>query len=467
MRIRNLITLLVFYIISPYCGASYADYELFSSTPEGLFELGKMYEIGGFLEKDMIENSGKYEKIIDGYVGGDKIHQDYDKAYYYFSKSAKGGSLSAKAKLGDFYANGYGSIQKDEKKAFEILKGLSLRGHDYGRFYFARLMISSDDESIKDPAKGRGVINDLAEEGFYFAIKEKIRIAREDKAAEEARIERERLERERREAAEKAREKQKKLDEQRKKAAEEARIERERLEEERKEKERLQQEEIERQMIVDNFLERKEAHRKSVLSKGYGWGDIKVGMTFNEVLEINDDCIINNLSFHSGYTPERQIRNERYEVFLPCNWSSSKYMKLLFDRTNMLINITVSFGKFEYGWDDSRFFEVRDIVSSKYRLTSQPSGGLEALFEKEISDSIDEVFDDGWVSIKVVRDAGRTVYKDSDNVVDNVSKKFTDSELNDKARKLFELFLNYSDSLSKGSYGDSIINQNKMREEYF
>jgi len=431
MRIRNLITLLVFYIISPYCGASYADYELFSSTPEGLFELGKMYEIGGFLEKDMIENSGKYEKIIDGYVGGDKIHQDYDKAYYYFSKSAKGGSLSAKAKLGDFYANGYGSIQKDEKKAFEILKGLSLRGHDYGRFYFARLMISSDDESIKDPAKGRGVINDLAEEGFYFAIKEKIRIAREDKAAEEARIERERLE------------------------------------EERKEKERLQQEEIERQMIVDNFLERKEAHRKSVLSKGYGWGDIKVGMTFNEVLEINDDCIINNLSFHSGYTPERQIRNERYEVFLPCNWSSSKYMKLLFDRTNILINITVSFGKFEYGWDDSRFFEVRDIVSSKYRLTSQPSGGLEALFEKEISDSIDEVFDDGWVSIKVVRDAGRMVYKDSDNVVDNVSKKFTDSELNDKARKLFELFLNYSDSLSKGSYGDSIINQNKMREEYF
>ena len=120
---------------------------------EALWRLGEKYYEGNEVEKD-------YEKVFyfftksaeqgnqEGqfrlgfcYEFGLGTMKDFEKAFYWYTKSAEQGNSFAQCKLGMFYFNGYGT-KKDLKKAFHWSSKSAEQGNSFGQtllgmFYYS------------------------------------------------------------------------------------------------------------------------------------------------------------------------------------------------------------------------------------------------------------------------------------------------------------------------------------------
>lgn len=103
------------------------------------------------------------------YDRGEKVTQDYVKAFEWYSKAAKQGNNDAQYNLGAMYYHGDG-IQQDYQKAFKWFSESAEQGDDYAQ-YALGLMYYKGKGIPQDKEKGLESINKAAEQGNKDAIK--------------------------------------------------------------------------------------------------------------------------------------------------------------------------------------------------------------------------------------------------------------------------------------------------------
>ncbi|MBP3238690.1 MAG: sel1 repeat family protein [Lachnospiraceae bacterium] len=142
---------------------------------------------------EMAAESGSADAMEElGYMWyyGQHGEQDYDKAFYYFSKGVEGnGSLWCKYKLADMYHNGY-SVPKDEAKyrelieeAYEEIKNPKYLNEPYPEICLRLAGIRADDgkknEAVKLLKNAKHFLSErLALELFWGHIEVMCRIIR-------------------------------------------------------------------------------------------------------------------------------------------------------------------------------------------------------------------------------------------------------------------------------------------------
>lgn len=144
--------------------------ELLSMMIEETKETRYMVELGGYYyEKRIFDKALKYYEMA--YTYGDEWvaeglgyiwyygrtgETDYDKAFFYFSKSAEQGHLKSKIKVADMYKNGY-AVEKNYPKYVEIIEQMQKEigdpktvGDPYSEVYTRLARIRKDEGRIDE-----------------------------------------------------------------------------------------------------------------------------------------------------------------------------------------------------------------------------------------------------------------------------------------------------------------------------
>ena len=108
------------------------------------------------------------------YLDGDKVSQDYEKAFAYFLRAAELGHLQSIVKVSQFYLNGAGVEQSNSKAAYWF-KEAAVQGHLQAQHAYALLFAQGKGVSL-DYVQAYAWINMPAEAGDDEAIKNRARL---------------------------------------------------------------------------------------------------------------------------------------------------------------------------------------------------------------------------------------------------------------------------------------------------